>query len=206
MTTIKTFLPVFNGFYGTYFESDNEDSEIDDINQQREAKGFEPITFDDCNFDYEDYRKTVSQQCVDIIEGKLNEVLKGKVTIENEGLISPKFYNFSNDSINVSIELNDEAYNSLMKTLKNDDQEFKEFIKEKYSSCDGFISSHSRHHTEWIEALKTKDQDLLSHKLGAALGFILEMEEYTHLDLSSDVNTFVSATNYNELIETETTD
>ena len=68
MITFKTFLPVFPGFYSTIFESNGEDQEIDEINNLRTEKGLEPITFDDCDFNYAEYENEVSKECTNFIE------------------------------------------------------------------------------------------------------------------------------------------
>ena len=67
MNKIKTFLPVFTGFYNTIFEP-NESSEIDNYNQLQGAD----YNYDDFEFDYEDYRKRVAEQCVESIEIELD--------------------------------------------------------------------------------------------------------------------------------------
>ncbi len=202
-TKINTYLPIFQGFYGTFFEADNEDDEINDINSQREAKGLAPIDYDKCNWDYSEYHEDVSKQCVDAIERKLQEILNKDVKISFQALASPKEYNFTNDSINIEIKLNKEAQNTIVKILKDNERALKPYIEERYSSRDGFISSHSAYYEEWIEAIKTWDNDLLAHKLGAILGFILEtVEGYGPIDLYDDIEThLVYASNYNELIE-----
>jgi hypothetical protein len=202
MIKIKTYLPIFNGFYGTFFEADNEENELDHINSEREEKGLTPVSYEDCDWDYKTYREEVVSNCVVEVEDELSNIFNGGVKIINEGLVSPKFYNFSNDSINVEIELSDDAFLEMMTLLEENDKEFKKFIKDNYTSCDGFISSHSNIHAEWLEALKSKDQNLLSHKLGSVLGFILnELNGYDHVKLSENIDyQQVYVTNYSELV------
>ena len=66
LTTIKTYLPVFPGFYNTIFEAD-ESNEISDINEIRRAQGWEAITYDQCKFDYEEYNKKVCEEACNYI-------------------------------------------------------------------------------------------------------------------------------------------
>jgi len=201
MTKFNTYLPVFQGFYGTIFEADNEESEIDDINQQRDEKGLKPITYDECTWDYEDYNLNVSKECTNAIESKLQEILGGKVIITFQELRSPKYYNFSNDAIDVEINLNKAAYETILQILADNKETFFNHIRERYTSCSGFFSSHSNDANEWIKSLKNKKD--LEHKLGAVLEFILiEVEEYEADSLYNDIEThWVCATNYHELIE-----
>jgi len=202
-TKINTYLPVFQGFYGTIFEADNEENEIDDINQQREAKGLDPINYDNCEWDYKEYHLNVAKECVNAIESKLQEILNKDVKVIFEELRSPREYNFYNDAIDVEISLNKAAQQTILDILRDNKEKFNEHIKQSYSSRDGFFSSHSNDANEWIENLKTWDNDILSHKLGAVLEFILEqVEEYEAINLYEDIEThWVCTTNYFELIE-----
>lgn len=201
-TKIETYLPVFAGFYGTIFEADNEEQEINDINEEREAKGLEAIGYDDCEWNYKEYHQSASEQCTTAIEDELKHVLGSGVTVTFQKLVSPREYNFANDSINVEISLNKSAQEAIIQILTTYADEFKKFIKERYSSCDGFISSHSNDSSDWMTYVKRWDKDELSHKLGAILGFILEeVEEYTQEDLYDAIESHtIGVDNYCELI------
>ena len=99
-TKYNTFCPLFPGFYGTVFEYDNEGQDIESYNEE-----FGSIfDYEDFTFDYADYRTRVSKAFVNRLETELNSILP--VKIEFQELYSPKEYNFSNDAINVSVELN----------------------------------------------------------------------------------------------------
>src|SRR6478609_3261132 len=85
-------LPVFNGFYGTHFECDCEENEIEDGK-----------TYDDYTWDYKDYELRIARACVDKVEHNLKAV-GFPCVITFQSIYSPKEYNFKNDSINVLIE------------------------------------------------------------------------------------------------------
>tara|TARA_R100000388_G_scaffold31667_3_gene24790 strand:+ start:1962 stop:2558 length:597 start_codon:yes stop_codon:yes gene_type:complete len=88
----------------------------------------------DVNWEYVDYKKTYENyaKCfVDYINFSLNKKLK---YVE---LDSPKYYNFRNDKIIVSINEIDK-YNLIQK-YRNDDQ-FVQWVNETSASKDGFIS------------------------------------------------------------------
>ena len=64
---------------------------------------------------------------------------------------------------------------------------FAQYIKDHYTSIDGFISSHSSYASDWMEDLKN-DPENETHKVGAVLDFILqEIEEYKDEDLYFDI-------------------
>jgi hypothetical protein len=201
MKTFKTFLPVFTGFYNTIFEADNENSEIDDINMHRRNKNMSEIGFDDCNFNYAEYRKEVSIAVTKYIENELKDIdVLSK--IEFEGLYSPKEYNFSNDSINIEVELTEDNIKEIKKYLYDNLDEYKQYLKDNYSSYDGFVSFYPNTFEGWLEL--TKDFNDFSdkmHLLGSVLEFICQMNEINTdfmYDSLTDIN--LSATNYSELI------
>ena len=134
-TTVGTWLPLFSGFYRTWWESDyQEDSEIQYINELREEEGMEPIQWDDVQFNYDKYRNDVAKAVVGEIEHRLKDFVH---RIDFEEISSPKYYNFSNDSINVQII---PRKNVILEYLKNNAGEFEKYLEEQYTSRSGFIS------------------------------------------------------------------
>ena len=57
---IKTYLPIFKGYYGSIFDP-NEDSEIDYINELRAENNKSEINYDHIDFDYNKYYLELSQ-------------------------------------------------------------------------------------------------------------------------------------------------
>jgi len=176
---IESYLPIFSGFYNTLFEAD-EDSSIED--------GF---TYDDYEFDYEDYRNRVAVACCEAIQSQLKNL---GITIKFQNIVSPRFYNFSNDSINVAYHLEEDSYKNLYKYILENKEAFDSYIKENYTSHDGFMSFHSNNANDWM--LYLIEEDKLSHRFGACLEFYLENEEYTQNDLLEDIcsETYVNGT------------
>jgi beta-galactosidase GanA len=197
-TKFETFLPLFPGFYGTHLESDDaETSELDYINEQRAENGLEPIEWDKCEFDYDEYHQRVSKAYTNAVEHELKSLGLVK-NIEFQKLISPKEYNFSTDSIDVEIDVNIE---NLQKYIAENKQKFIEYLKEKYTSCSGFISSYSTDFDVWSEDTDTfTNFECNGHYLGSILDFILSNEgvEYDLELINGDTN-FITVTNFDEL-------
>jgi hypothetical protein len=108
----------FGGFYES-IHTEYIDNHIEDLN---------------INWEYINYKKTYENyaKCfVDYLNFSLNQKLK------YVKLDSPKYYNFRNDKIIVSIEEIDK-YN-LIQQYRNDDQ-FVEWVNEASASRDGFTS------------------------------------------------------------------
>ena len=171
MKTIKTYLPIFSGFYGTLFE-DIIDSEVDYI-----LEGEETYTTDNVEFDYKTFKDDISKQCVGVFEDAFNRDMHVKLSVSFESLFSPKFYNFENDSINVAISLSRNDFDTVISAIKENKTEISEQLKEKYSSRDGFSSFHSTDLDEWIEdlTLEFENEEDCSHKWGAILEILCDV-------------------------------
>lgn len=196
-TKFETFLPLFTGFYETNFEPD-ESNEIESVNDIREIEGLNPIAFDQFQFDYSDYSLEISKRCTSFLNDELTKL--GFVTAINfQKLVSPKEYNFSNDSINVEIELSKKNIKAINAFLKANIDEFEYFLKQTYTSCSGFISFHSTTPKEWFPNEWIENP---KHKLGAILGFICIMNEITEDDLlTACEGIYISCSNYEDLTE-----
>lgn len=171
MKTIKTYLPVFPGFYNTIFEP-NEDSVIE-----------YPYTSDDYDFNYDEYFKDCSIKCCEAIQNKLKE--KGfNCKIQFEQLRSPREYNFSNDAIDVNIKISPAFITRLQKfcTLST----FATYL-ERYKSCSGFISHYSHYASDWLTYINADYLEANPHILGSLLEFVLETVEYDSEALYYDV-------------------
>lgn len=198
-TKFETFLPLFTGFYETNFEAD-ESNEFEYVSDMREEKGLNTITFDQFEFDYKGYYLEISKKCTSFLSDELKKL--GFVTCINfQSLHSPKEYNFSNDSINVKIELSKKNIKTINAFLKANISEFEDFLTENYTSYSGFISFHSTNPKEW---LPNEWIEKPKHKLGAILGFICTMNEITEDDLLTACEGIrIEASNYEDLTEKE---
>lgn len=204
---VSTWLPGFNGFYGSWWDDDGqkESEAIEHINEQREEKGLAPITYDDCIWDYEEYYKNLAVDITRTVGHYLtvNGFIAG---YEYEKLVSPREYNFANDSIHVVMLLRSENEKVIRDYLRTNKEAFQKYIEGKYSSRSGFISHYSDDVDVWL------NDDYLTHmhKLGAVLDFILghhlkQEENIDNVDCwlyeeTTDYN-YISPSNYSELVE-----
>lgn len=166
---MKTYLPLFTGFYHTFFSMyfDNEvERTLEDLDKQ----------YEEVDFNYIEYELEVAKNCCDIVSEYLKEEgFENKITFES--LYSPKYYNYSNDSINIDIDIDLEQIRDFLKANK---EAFNQYIKERYTSCSGFISHHSNNYKDWINELNENEE----HKIGACLEFILIELGYNSEDLA----------------------
>jgi hypothetical protein len=201
MYKIENWLPVFPGFYNTIFESD-EESEIYEINVIRSGKGWDEISYEDCEWDYEEYNERVAESCGSFINDKL--VALGFVSkVEFEELVSPGQYNFSNDSIDVVYHMTDENISKLHKYLVENSGEFEGYLCERYTGRDGFIPYYSNDISDWLTPTFKEDILECKHKLGSILQFVCDMEEIGQDEMWEEADTYISCLNYSELTENE---
>lgn len=161
---IKTFLPVFNGFYGSYWE--------DYLTSEGEAEhyNFKPDFDFEQYIDYKKYFNELSRQFCHILSNELKEFV---YNIEFEELRSPKEYNFTNDSINCTIKPNVSAIKSYILANKS---KYAEYLKSKFTSCSGFISFYPNNFKGWVELTKNFTDFENPFYLGSVLDFIAENE------------------------------
>jgi hypothetical protein len=195
-----TYLPLFTGFYGTIWEAD-ETSEIEHINELREEKGLEPANFDDFTFDYRSYELQVVKGIANYLENELKQYVS---SIEVERVVSPKEYNFRNDSADVIIELSDANIDAIRRVLIQHKGMFKQYLQGHYTSCSGFISHYPNNIDGFVGELEI-GPDLVNalsdaHKLGSILNFICENEDITELGAYDRVEKYIEVSNYDELL------
>lgn len=163
---VESFLPVFPGFYNTIFEAPDYD-----INDEEED--FEP--------DYKGYETRVSKACTNAVEKRLKDL--GFInSIRYQSLHSPREYNFANDAVYVEYLFTRQQLGKIKQALMDESGNFQQFLKENYTSCSGFISSHSNNINDWMDDL------LDQHKFGAVLGFLLSVDGYDSEELYYDVS------------------
>ena len=176
---IESFLPVFSGFYESIFSPD-EDTVIE-----------HPFNWENYNYDYDSFRTDMAKACVNGIERQLPEYGITGVKIKYQTISSPpREYNFETDAIHVEYKLTIKGIASINSYLKQNKEAFAKYIKETYTSRDGFISSWSSDVDTWLDDYLTNKSDL-PHCLGAVFEFIFENENYTPYDLYQDYCTSV---------------
>jgi hypothetical protein len=176
---INTFLPVFGGFYNTGLSIldeldlrhsiwDNSGEVKDDYLYPICDKATELLDSRRCFTD-------ASKLAVDFIN-EMFEDLGLDFKFQFQKLISPKEYNFENDSINVELSYNEDSLKKVIQILESSDN-FKRRVKEDYASCSGFIPFHSNDYKDWIKDLKNiQEASKKEHIIGRALEYLLKEE------------------------------
>lgn len=149
---MKTYLPLFRGFYGSHWDEPYFDGEEDHYDLPSDKY------FDDF-VDWEKYHDHIAKGMCNYLESELSDFVS---SIQFECVASPKYYNFENDAIHCDIEFDKEKIQAY---LDDNRQAFADYVKEHYTSGPGFISYYSHDSKDW-------DWSTDSHMLGSVLNFI----------------------------------
>lgn len=154
---IETFCPLFPGFYNTHLEP-CEDLEVYSYNQEHDTD----LNYDDFDWHYEDYRERVAKAFVECFERNFQDVMPAEINYQS--ISSPAYYNFSNDTINIEVDLD---FDRFMEIVNEKKEEIREYILEHYTSRDGFISHHSNNVDVWCDPEYV--MEFIQHRVGALM-------------------------------------
>lgn len=170
-TTNKKFecyLPVFHGFYGSYW---------DDVNFEGEAEHYNlPQNFPFYDyFNYKAYQNELAKVFCNEVEKYMPDFISNVKYLE---LDSPKYYNFENDKIAIEVDIN---INVVKQYIYDNKKAFEQYLSDHHKSRDGFISFYNHTFEEWIEYTNdftdyTKEGYVC---LTSILRFIAEQEQIT---------------------------
>jgi hypothetical protein len=182
MRKIESYLPVFQGFYGTSFESDMaEENTLHNLDED----GIEIKDDRDIEWDYEEYRNRVGKTAVGSVENYLKH--DGlSIGIEFEKIYSPRFYNFENDSIYCTYSVTDEDFAKLIEYCESHHTAFKEFLLDNYASRSGFSSFFDTMPQTWFDEYLEEGSNKFERAFVGILEFYLQEEGYTVDDMLSD--------------------
>lgn len=155
---VQTYLPLFRGFYNSHWSEPSFYGEEDIFDLPKDKEFWEFV-------DWKRYYNHISKEMCYEVQSLLSDFVSD---IEFERLVSPKYYNFSNDTIYCEITFDEDK---VMQYIKDNYEKFSEYIRYAYTSRDGFISFHSNDPQDWM-----KDWD--EHKVGSILQFICENERF----------------------------
>lgn len=176
--SFKTFAPIFNGFYETPFGINVDDAPMElaenlpysDSVKELLCEFFNENWLDCIDEKYNDFEKDSAVCVCEFLTDKLNEIFNTDIKVKFEKVISPKYYNYANDSIDVEFECDvNEFMKELQQQIKKHFVSFDKYIKEHYTSYDGFMSFYSNNSADWIK--KEYDQ----HEIGALIDFVLKV-------------------------------
>lgn len=139
---------------------------------------------------YDNATDDIGRLTLNIITDAFNDIfpsdLSDDFALTYEGTYHPRYYNFETDSVNFTFEYTDDLKDFLFKYV-NENDNFKLFLVDKYTSYDGFISFTPNRWDEWLEGWNKDEWQCVS----ALLRFVIEQE-------ASDNNVDSYTYNFNE--------
>ena len=176
MNKIETWCPLFSGFYNTIWEMDCES----EIESYCEEENDDSINYDDFEINYKEYMQDVCKSFVEAVEKDLVEI---GIKLNIQKVISPREYNFDNDSINIEVVVeNFKVFREkIIKYLDINEEEWEEYLESRYTGCDGFIPSYPNTIDGWKEETNNY-AELDGHYLGSILEFYLQNEQHKEMD------------------------
>ena len=185
--------------YGTYLEPDSMfDSYMIESDKEEGYIHFDLDYFWE-NFQYDKYRLAIQERAHSFINGKHSEN-NVWVLIKAGEIYSPKFYNFSNDEIDLDVTF---SKSKVLNEVNKNITKFNEFLKGRYSSRDGFNSFTANNYIEWLEDYN----DEKDTAIGAVLTYLFQetIEEnrenfiqYVCCDTDLDYREFVDYEKHDE--------
>ena len=204
METLKlttNLFPIVNvGMYDSLLSPENliNDYEID------EDKDNEYIKFDSNEywsnlFDISKFRAEILTLATDYIKDEIKPILTGLKLgisdIETVSINSPRFYNFECDELYFDLIVEDQFNNNIIDKINNLSTDelirFNTYLKDNYSSYDGFISFTSNNSLDIINNVQNYDERDISAFLNWYIfDFLNEIDEndwlqYVHQNISS---------------------
>lgn len=130
----------------------------------------------------EDWNKRVLSFVEDVLVEVFKDVLGIEISFTYGDYYSPREYNFSHDVSNFDIE--SEHFNRIIAYCYNN-QHFETFLKDNYTSYDGFNSFTSNNLDDWFEDISNDE----ATAWGAAISFMLQEynEEHRTFDYGFEI-------------------
>lgn len=192
--SIESFLPAFNGFYGSYYE--DPEAEAQEAACLLESAGFQwlekaPGIDELINCDNAGHYQALSREILEQVEFQLLRSVPGLEAVKFQALRSPKEYNFRNDHIDAEFIFSDfERFRVwLFYKLEEHAQQWKEYLIEHYRSRSGFISFFPACPLQWLEDTQQL-QEISGHYLGAFLSFLIEAEALENAEELQEINIY----------------
>ena len=161
-------LQSFVGFYDSIWEPDTE------IYYECEQTGQEEDV--DFTFDYKQYQNDICKAYTEVWELWMQEFISEDIELEFVEVVSPRYYNFENDSCRVKIRLTQAAEDAIIAKIGKHRDQIAKWIKENHTSYDGFSSNLSNDFDQWPSRLFDNDETYQPAYLFCMLYYIVKAE------------------------------
>ena len=161
-------LQSFVGFYDSIWEPDTE------IYYECERTGQEEDV--DFTFDYKQYQNDICKAYTEVWELWMQEFISEDIELEFVEVVSPRYYNFENDSCRVKIRLTQAAEDAIIAKIGKHRDQIAKWIKENHTSNEGFSSNLSDDIDQWPSRLFNNEETFQPAYLFSMLYYIVKAE------------------------------
>ena len=161
-------LQSFVGFYDSIWEPDTE------IYYECERTGQEEDV--DFTFDYKQYQNDICKAYTEVWELWMQEFISEDIELDFVEVVSPRYYNFENDSCRVKIRLTQAAEDAIIAKIGKHRDQIAKWIKENHTSYDGFFSNLYNDIDQWPSRLFDNDETYQPAYLFCMLYYIVKAE------------------------------
>lgn len=123
------------------------------------------------NFDNDKYKTKIQELAADFLTYEIDDNNGNEIKIEAGELYSPKYYNFDTDNIELTVEFDKVK---LLEFIKKDIDNFNKFLKDNYTSYDGFLSFTANNVALWYDDYQNDENTAI----GALLTYLFKDSEY----------------------------
>ena len=119
------------------------------------------------NFQNDKYKKRINELASEFLDGKIDNDNGIEITIKCKEIYSPKEYNFATDEIVMDVTY---SKMKILQVVKKDTETFNQFLKDNYTSYDGFMSFTSNNYDDWL--VDFEENEIRS--VGAVLSYLFQ--------------------------------
>lgn len=196
-------LPIVNvGTYGSLLDaSEVFENDLYELEQNKHGDLVEEF-WD--HFDFDKYKTNIIMQAVEATRYDILKVFQsldlGIVGVEFEGIDSPDSYNYRNDQLDYSLIVEDGFIQKLNNKLYTIDLvKFNEYLKENFTSYDGFHSLTANNTLDLQREINLYDGDRVGfQEIGAFITYLIDNEDLKDLQETFLENIY----QFNDLLET----
>lgn len=161
-------LQSFVGFYDSIWSPD------DDIYYECIEENLKEDV--DFTFDYKQYQDDICKAYTEVWEFWMQEFISEDIELEFVEVVSPRYYNFENDSCCVKIRLTQAAEDAIIAKIGKHRDQIAKWIKENHTSYDGFSSNLSNDIEQWPRLMFDNNETFQPAYLFCMLYYIVKAE------------------------------
>lgn len=155
------------GMYNSNISSDEIIDEYTIIEDKENGYIHYDVDYFWSNFQNDKYVKRIQELSGEYLNGKIDNGNGIDITIKCKEIYSPKFYNFSTDEIVMDVTFNK---TEVLQAVKKEREIFNQFLKDNYTSYDGFNSFTSNNYDDWL----TDFEDNEIRSIGSVLTYLFQ--------------------------------